>query len=113
MGLGEKLCAAVTPLVPICRPDVYLPEPSENPEIYCTYNYDELPRVFAEGRPSAIVSLIQLHLYAPLGRDCRSLLHSLKNELHRIGCTYPEVLNASDVSGQHYVFESQYLDGDV
>lgn len=113
MGLGEKLCAAVTSHVPICRPDIYQPEIGEEPELYCTYNYDEIPRVFADGRPNAIVYLIMVHLYAPLGKDTQILRSRLKNALHNAGCTYPEVENSSDANGQHYVFECQYMDGDM
>ena len=111
MDPGEKLCAAVTPLVAICRPNVYEPDIGEDSVIYCTYNYNELPRIFAEGSPDVIVHLVMLHLYAPNGRDCRKLKRDLALALHLAGFTYPEITDASDADGQHFVLECQIGEG--
>lgn len=111
MDPSERLCAAVTPLVSICRPNVYQPGIGDSEDVYCTYNFNELPRVFAKGSPNAIVYLVMLHLYAPNGLDCRGLKKELAFALHCKGFTYPLITDASDANGQHYVFECEFMEG--
>ena len=111
MDPSERLCAAVTPLVSICQPNVYQPDIGDAEDVYCTYNFNDLPGVFAEGSPNAIVYLVMLHLYAPNGRDCRELMADLAFALHRAGFTYPAITDASDKDGQHFVFECQTAEG--
>lgn len=117
MGLNERLCAAVTPVVAICRPDEYVPEPGENPDEYCTYNRAEYPRLFAAGKPRRVVYLYQLHYYLKLGANPETKLRALKLAVLAAGFTAPSAVNASDVDGQHWVLEFEaseaWPDGDI
>lgn len=111
MDMGEIICAAVTPIVPICVANSYDPSIGEEPELYCTYNFNEIGRTFAESEPDVIVYLIQVHLYAPKGRNVSSIKRHISHALHSAGCTFPEVLNVSDSDSQHYSFECEYFGG--
>lgn len=117
MGLNERLCAAVTPIVAICRPDEYVPAPGENPGEYCTYNRAEYPRLFASGAPRRVVYLYQLHYYLKRGVNPEAKLWALKRAVLAAGFTAPSAVNASDADGQHWVLEFEgaeaWQDGDV
>ena len=79
MSINETIIQAVTPIVPVCVPDVYRPDAGETPaEIYCVFNYTESPDVFGDDEPQAIRDLIQLHLYLPLGQTPLRLKRQLR-----------------------------------
>lgn len=105
MTLDEKLVAAVSPVVAICRPSSYLPAPGDEPEEYCTYNRAEFPRVHSAGAPRRLVQLYQLHYYRRDRADPRPTLNRLKHEIFASWFSYPSVTDASDADGQHWVLE--------
>ena len=82
MSINETIIQAVTPIVPVCVPDVYRPDAGETPaEIYCVFNYTESPVVFGDDEPQAIRYLIQLHLYLPLGKTPLRLKRQLRRAM--------------------------------
>lgn len=114
MSVNSIICTAVTPIVPVCVPDVYRPLPNETPAVeYCTFNCSEIPDAFGDELPEAIRYLVQLHYFLPTGASPIAKKKQLKNALLNAGFTYPSVTNASDSDGQHIIFESEYCDGDI
>lgn len=114
MSVNSIICTAITPIVPVCVPDVYRPLPNETPAAeYCTFNYSEIPDAFGDESPEAIRYLVQLHYFLPIGANSIAKKKQLKNALLNAGFTYPSVTNASDADGQHYALECEYADGDV
>lgn len=109
MSINSRIIEAVTPLVPVCVPDLY----DGDAEIYCTFNGTETPDGFGDDGPQAIRWLMQLHLFAPRRQNVLGMKRSLCRRLWKAGFTYPSVANASDSDGQHYVLEFEELDGDV
>lgn len=109
MRLHSVLRSAVLPLVPVCEPGVY---EGDQPE-YCTFLVTDLPDLFAEGRPHAMCYLVYLHWFLPSGVNPLAKKRQLCRALLAAGFTYPNVEDASDEEGQHFVFECQYADGDV
>lgn len=108
MSIDEKLRTAVTPLVAELAPDLY---PGEKAE-YCTYNYTEAPDGFGDNLPHATRYLVQLHWFLPLKRRPQPKKKRLKHALAAVrGFTAPLVTNASDGTGQHYVFEFEAVEG--
>lgn len=109
--LDDRIRAAAEPLVAVCVPDLYTGDEKE----YCTYNYNEIPTAFGNGRPHAMRYLVQVHWFLPLKRRP----HPKKKKLCRaLGVmqrcvTWPTIENASDELGQHYVYEFQAVDGEV
>ena len=114
MSINATIRAAVTPIVAVCVPDVYKSAAGETPATeYCTFNYSELPEVFADGKPDVIRYLVQLHWMFPKGTSPFSKKKQIKNALHNAGLTYPSVTNASDSDGGHLIFECEATDGEV
>lgn len=114
MSINETIIQAVTPIVPVCVPDVYRPDAKETPaEIYCVFNYTESGTVFGDDEPRAVLYLIQLHLYLPLGRTPVQLKRQLRRAMLDAGFAVGDYTNASDLEGQHYVLECQALDLEV
>lgn len=110
MGIDEKIQAAVTPIVAVCVPDLYQGDAEE----YCTFNYNEIPAGFGDNRAHAVRYLCQVHWFLPLKRRPKPKKRLLRQALAAVrGFTTPEIVNASDEIGQHYVYEFQTVDGEV
>ena len=55
MSINETIIQAVTPIVPVCVPDVYRPDAGETAaETYCTFTYTESPALFGDEEPEAL-----------------------------------------------------------
>lgn len=114
MDINEAIIRAVTPVVAVCVPNVYRPDAgTEAAETYCVFNYTEMPDDFGDDAPGAIRYLTQLHLFLPLGESPISLKRRLRRAMLDIGCAVGEFADLTDLEGQHYVLELEYLDGEV
>lgn len=78
---------------------------------YLTWNYTEIPAVYAERAPRAARYLIQVHYYLPHKEDPSAKKQLLRNALFNAGCTWPSIENSSESEGQHWVFECEYANG--
>lgn len=109
MSLNEDIRAVVTPIVKVCDPDYYGGED----ETYCVFGYTEIPDNFGNNVPQAYRRLVDLHLYVPLMQDSRALRRKLRRAIIAVDTwTAPTINNASDETGQHYVFEFEAM-GDI
>lgn len=106
MTAGERLKAALAPLGLPVKPDAYMGEEEQ----YITYNYDLLPVLYADDRPHFFRALIQVHLFAPRGVATSALRTGIMQALAGAGFPWPEVENAGDQDGQHYVFETETVE---
>ena len=114
MSINETIIKAVTPIVPVCVPDVYRPDAGETPaEVYCTFSYTESPALFGDEEPEALRYLGQLHLYLPAGANPIHLKRRLRRAMLDAGCAVGDALNLTDLEGQHYVLEFEYADSEV
>lgn len=114
MSINETIIQAVTPIVPVCVPDVYKPDAGETPaEVYCVFNYTEAATLFGDDEPNAIQYLVQLHLYLPTGRTPMQLKRQLRRAMLDACLIVGDFTDASDLDGQHYVLECQALDTEV
>ena len=100
--------AAVLPIVPVCAPDVYRGKQQE----YCVYTMFRRPTLFGDDRPHAMRYLVSVHWFAPVQINPTEKVLAISRALASIG-TYPTVENASDLTGQHYVFQFEAVDGNV
>lgn len=114
MSPDAILREALTPIVPTVVPHVYRGEDLE----YITYNYSTLPALDADSAPRAAIHLLQIHWYLPaapegsvnnVNPNAKKLLISAA--LAGVFGTWPEIVDASDEDGQHYVFELQAMEG--
>ena len=109
MSIDATIRTALTPIVPIVKPNVHTGNETE----YIVFNYSELPTLHADNAPHAIRYLVQAHWFLPLAANPNAKKKQIKNALLDAGFTYPGVTNASDSTGQHFIFEMEGLDGDV
>lgn len=106
--LDDLILDAVTPIVKPCVPNLYTGEAAE----YCTYNYDELSAGFGDNRAHAMRALVQVHYLSPLRANTAATRRRLWAALADVDAfTAPDITNASDQTGQHYVFEFEALGG--
>lgn len=111
MSLNSILTAALTPIAPT-EADTYeggatASQAEGKREVYITFNYDTLPDDFGDDEPGHERALVQVHLYAPAGRNVLPQRRAVKRALQGAGFTWPRYTNASDKNGQHHVFECE------
>lgn len=80
-------------------------------EQYYVFNYFTLPRTFGDNEPEHEEYFIQLHLFAPLGKNILPRKRATKRALAAAGFTYPSTTDASDDEARHIVFEFQTVEG--
>ena len=100
----SKIREAVTPIVPDCLPDSY--DGAES--VYCTFNYTEIPALFADDAATETKYLVQLHLFLPPGRNPIALKKRIRAALSAAEFTTPQITASNDKDGQHYIFECEY-----
>lgn len=113
MTLNEQIIAAVTPVVPVCVPDLLVTEAGETPpEEYCTFRFDLISDALGDNRAHAMRALVQVHYLAPFRANTAATRRKLWAALAEVeDFTAPDITNASDQTGQHYVFEFEALGG--
>ena len=111
MTLNERIIAVVTPIVPVCVPDLLVTEAGETPpERYCTFNYTELPDGLGDNCAALTRALVQVHYFAPLRESTIKTRHALRDAIAAVdNFTLPSIENATDETGQHYVLEFDAL----
>ena len=107
MTLNERIIAVVTPIVPVCVPDLLVTKAGETPpERYCTFNYTELPDGLGDNCAALTRALVQVHYFAPLRESTIKTRHALRDAIAAVDdFTLPSIENATDKTGQHYVLE--------
>ena len=105
-NLDQILTEALGPLLPAV-PVEYTGDELD----YIVWNYSQLGAVYADGQPDAARYLIQVHYFLPNGKNPNSMKVSIAEALADAGCTWPNITNANEKSGQHYVLECEYTDG--
>lgn len=107
MTLNERIIAAVSPIVPVCVPDLYETEAGEEAAgRWCTFNYDELPMGFGDDAAHTSRALVQVHYFAPRKAATLAIRRALCDALAAVEeFTAPSIENATDEDGQHYVLE--------
>lgn len=107
MTLNEQIIAAVTPVVPVCVPDLLATEAGETPpERYCTFNYTELPAGIGDNTACLTRALVQVHYFTPLKASTLAVRRALRDAIAAVDdFTLPSIENATDATGQHYVLE--------
>ena len=107
MTLNEKIIAVVSPIVPVCVPDILATEAGETPpERYCTFNYTELPDGIGDNCAALTRALVQVHYFAPLKASTLTVRRALRDAIAAVDdFTLPSIENATDETGQHYVLE--------
>lgn len=107
MTLNERIIAVVTPIVPVCVPDLLVTEPDETPpDRYCTFNYTEMPDGLGDNCAALTRALVQVHFFAPLKASTLAVRRALRDAIAAVdNFTLPSIENATDATGQHYVLE--------
>lgn len=100
--LDDLILDAVTPVVKPCVPHLYTGEAIE----YCTFNYTVIADALGDNRANAMRALVQVHYLAPLKANTAATRRALWQALAAVeDFTAPDITNATDPTGQHYVYE--------
>ena len=79
----------------------------DHPERYYTFVCSSIPDDYGDNTPGHERWLVSVHLFAPLDENCIQRAQRTKQALFAAGFTWPEVVDATDQDGQHYVFECE------
>lgn len=106
--IAEILQSALDSVLPqSVYPNLYTGPNTE----YVVWNYNTLPSVWADGAPHAARYLVQVHYYLPHKKKPTAIIQAISAALFSAGFTWPDVTDAADAEGQHYVLECEYVDG--
>lgn len=78
---------------------------------YAVWDYNVMPAVWAERAPHAARYLCQVHFYLPHKENPHEAILALSAALHNRDFTWPQLTDATDADGQHWVLECEYADG--
>lgn len=119
MSINERIIQAVTPVVAVCVPGIYIPNVGEEQTIFCTFNCTEAPDSFGDGEPGAMRYFCQVHLNAPWktpageSNNTLALRKDLQQSIFAAGFSYPRVIDTGDSEYQRFTFEFEGFDGEV
>lgn len=74
---------------------------------YYTFSCDSFGADFGDDEPGCERCLVHVHLFAPLNQNCLQQTRETKRALFAAGFTWPNVTDATDQDGQHFVFECE------
>lgn len=106
MSFDSRLRNKLIPIVPIVEPNMYEGDAVE----YIIFSYRERGDCFGDNEPEEIILTVQVHYFLPNGENPRAKKRLIRQALFELGGTWPEITNASDKDGQHYVFEFEYAE---
>lgn len=109
MTLNERLIAALSSAGVPVSPDQYGGDSTE----YITFSYSEIPVYFGDNEPEFVRYLISVHWFLPGGVNPISGKRKIRKALTSAGFDAPDITPANDEDGQHYVFETEWLDGEA
>lgn len=101
MSFNNQLREKLLPVVPIVEPNIYKGDALE----YIDFAYSERGGCFGDDEPDENILSVQVHYYLPHGQNPKAKKRLIRQALFELGGTWPEITNASDEEGQHYVFE--------
>lgn len=104
MSIDATIRTALTPIVPIVKPNVHTGSETE----YIVFNYSEYPLEFADNAPKMIGYSVQVHYFCPMNKNPNTIKTNIQNALFTAGFSYPSIQDVTDEEGQHYVFMSTY-----
>lgn len=107
MTVEEMLLSAMAETGIPVAPLTYLGAATE----YLVFTYSAAGVVFADSQPDGELYSIQLHHYLPHRASPYSTRSKIYAGLAAHGCTYPDLIPASDEDGQHWVFEFEWVRG--
>lgn len=105
MNLNQIILTALANLNLPCVPDHY----TGTEQVYVTFNYNLLPTSYSDDKPKFWNALIQVHLYAPIGKNVLSTRMEIPKLLVLADLAWPTVEDAGDNAVQHFVFETETL----
>lgn len=108
MSFDSQLREKLLPIIPIVEPNIYKGEALE----YLEFSYSERGDCFGDDEPDANILSVQVHYYLPHGQNPKAKKRLIQQALFELGGTWPEITNASDKEGQHYVFEFECAEED-
>lgn len=76
---------------------------------YYTFVCQSFGDDFGDDEPGCERWLVHVHLFAPLVDNCIQRIRDTKQALFAAGFTWPQVEDATDEDGQHYVFECETM----
>lgn len=114
MSFNEMVLSAVTPIVPVCVPDILVPEAGEEvPDTYCVFSGAERLTWYGDDEPEAVLYRGELLLVLPRDANPDALKRALRRALLDAGCALGESSAEVDTEVQVWSIPFEWLSGEV
>ncbi len=80
-------------------------------EKYFTFTLDTFGGDHGDNKPQHEIALIMVHFFCPKNFNSVATRKIIKKKLYDAGFGYPAARDASDATGQHWVFECEAAEG--
>ena len=107
MSVESRIVAALKPMGYPVENAVYHGDAKK----YYTFLDNTIGTDYADDAPNHEKHLVSVHFFAPLSGNISADIKATKRALFAAGFTWPEVINASDDTGRHFVFECEDVEG--
>ncbi len=107
MSIESRIDTALTSFGYPIKADTY----KGDEKTYFVFNLDTFGDDHGDNKPQHEIALIQVHFFCPVGVNSVLTRKSIKKKLFQAGFGYPGMTDASDDTGQHWVFEVDAVEG--
>lgn len=111
MTLNAKIIETITPIIPVCVPDLLVLEAGDSaPEEYCTFDYDLAAGIAGDDECEEGVARVRVRYFAPLKAPTMAKRRALRRAIAAVDdFSLPSEQNASDEIGQAYLYTFEAL----
>lgn len=111
VSVEARIVAALSPFGDPVEKSTLYAAAGKRPRRYYTFACQSFGADFGDDGPGCERWLAQVHLFAPLAENCIRRARETKRALFAAGFTWPDMTDATDQDGQHYVFECETAAG--
>lgn len=114
MTFNEMVIAAVTPIVPVCVPNMLVPEAGESvPEVYCVFAATDAATLYGDDEPEAVLYRGELLTVTPRDMNTTALRRRLRRALLDAGCALGAGSTDVDTETQAWSLTFEWVSGEV
>jgi len=100
--VNSNVVEALSPIAPV-QPDEYIGES----DVYIEFDYSETGMSYFDNKPKYILIDLTVRFFAPSGKNVTKERTAIASAILGAGWLRPTVENASDQTGQAYVYTTQ------
>lgn len=110
MTFNEMVLGAVTPIVPVCVPDILVQEAGESvPDVYCVFSAADSAALYGDDEPDGVLYRGNLMLVLPRTANPSALKRRLRRALLDADCACGAWMGDADETTQTWSLSLEWL----